>query len=120
MGSKGHRRARTLHPVLTTCERCGLTQAMERHHRDGDPDNNDRSNLLFSCRGCHREMHPVTAEALAVLDRGRARSQQIRGSRTHCSAGHEYTPETTYYRDGYRHCRLCRRVYQERYRAKNP
>jgi len=40
--------------------------------------------------------------------------------KTHCAAGHEYTPENTYVRPGttHRHCRTCRtewsKAYQER------
>lgn len=31
--------------------------------------------------------------------------------RTHCSKGHEYTPENTFYKGAVRICRACRRIY---------
>ncbi len=40
------------------------------------------------------------------------------GTRTHCSKGHEYTPENTYWRKdrpGHRMCRACNRAAQERF-----
>lgn len=39
------------------CERCGDAPPAERHHRKRRRDGGDRlSNLLYLCRGCHREI----------------------------------------------------------------
>ncbi len=40
---------------LNKCERCN-GKATDRHHKDGDTGNNDRSNLEFLCRRCHMEV----------------------------------------------------------------
>lgn len=45
------KRARRLYPTLRRCA-CGET-AIERHHRDGDPGNNARENVVDTCRRCH-------------------------------------------------------------------
>lgn len=40
--------------------------------------------------------------------------------RTHCSAGHEFTPQNTYLRPGGgRQCRICKRAKKQEYMAKN-
>jgi hypothetical protein len=44
--------ASRLIPVLGACEVCGAP-ATDRHHRDGHPENNVRSNLAQLCRSCH-------------------------------------------------------------------
>lgn len=40
------------------CESCGFVPVhrvqLDLHHRDGDPDNNDPSNLQTLCANCHR------------------------------------------------------------------
>ena len=37
------------------CERCKACAPMDRHHKDGNTQNNDRSNLAFLCRKCHQK-----------------------------------------------------------------
>lgn len=39
------------------CEECGATQNIETHHRDGNPFNNSRDNLMELCKQCHAELH---------------------------------------------------------------
>lgn len=39
-----------------TCQRCGR-RAVVVHHMDGDPENNDQSNLMPMCRPCHEAHH---------------------------------------------------------------
>jgi hypothetical protein len=34
------------------CEECG-SPGVDRHHRDGDPGNNEASNIALLCRRCH-------------------------------------------------------------------
>lgn len=38
-------------------------------------------------------------------------------AKTHCPAGHEYTPENTYTYKGRRNCRMCHSTYLKKYRA---
>jgi len=47
-------RARQLIKVCGPCELCGTSsKRRERHHKDGNPRNNKRSNLRVLCRECH-------------------------------------------------------------------
>lgn len=40
------------------CERCDkITTKIDRHHRDENTANNERSNIEFLCRSCHRLEH---------------------------------------------------------------
>ena len=49
------------------CQRCGRPGALEVHHVDGDPGNNDPDNLQAVCRPCHIDLHrsPVAPEVAA-------------------------------------------------------
>ena len=42
---------------FTACEGCKSAAAAEVHHVDGDPFNNDLSNLKALCRKCHQAEH---------------------------------------------------------------
>ncbi len=48
-----HRAARKF--TINLCEKC-LQKAIDRHHKDNNVRNNDRSNLLFLCRKCHMKV----------------------------------------------------------------
>jgi hypothetical protein len=50
-----HLRARCL--CGSSCERCGTTDKLSVHHIDGDPSNNDPSNLMTLCGSCHTKWH---------------------------------------------------------------
>jgi hypothetical protein len=52
---RGRDEARRLFPEIGDCERCGVP-ATDRHHKDGDTWNNERSNLEFLCRRCHMQV----------------------------------------------------------------
>ena len=41
------------------CERCGVAERLEVHHRDHDRTNNDPANLETLCGPCHRRHHGV-------------------------------------------------------------
>ncbi len=50
----GHFQARQKFPEMGTCEGHGCkSKAFDRHHKDGNPANNARSNVMFLCRQCH-------------------------------------------------------------------
>ena len=120
----GRKRARRLYRVLGMCEQCGMAEATERHHRNGDTFDNTPANIARLCNPCHQLVDgraaafaaqaPVT-QPLAVEA---AREKKL--ARTACPAGHPFTPENTYInREGARVCRACRRLAHARYRAKS-
>ena len=39
------------------CQECGVTENLDLHHRDGNPVNNDISNLMTLCDSCHTKWH---------------------------------------------------------------
>lgn len=96
-----HRRALydKIGPGEHACHWCGRPVAWDGvgigrlcvDHIDGDRWNNDPANLVPSCRRCNTKR----AERADFL--------------THCSEGHEFTPENTYDRPdgGGRQCRTC-------------
>ena len=56
MGKPGHDQASRLFPIKgQACEACGAP-AYDRHHIDGNPENNVRSNIAFYCRRCHMDV----------------------------------------------------------------
>lgn len=60
----GRLRAEALYPIEEPCEVCGKTGkgrgVIDRHHRDSDRLNNDRSNIAFLCRRHHQAAHRLT------------------------------------------------------------
>ena len=51
--NSSRRQAQKRFPILGECQDgCGKP-AIERHHIDGNPFNNDASNIKFLCRRCH-------------------------------------------------------------------
>lgn len=80
---------------------------MEGCHNDGDPTHNALENLRWDTR---RENN---------IDSIRHGTHPW-ASRTHCSHGHEYTPENTYLSpQGWRRCRMCMARRLQKYRASN-
>lgn len=51
-----HKQARQLLPD-GCCEICGSNKNVDVHHIDGNPQNNDLSNLQRLCRSCHIKVH---------------------------------------------------------------
>ena len=77
-------------------------EGMEVRHLDGNVANNRRDNLAYSD---HRtNMHDK-----------RVHGTDHNTNKTHCSAGHKYTPENTMIYDGGRYCRECSRENGRRY-----
>lgn len=52
----GRSQARNLYTAPSECERCGASRRLDRHHKDANPLNNERSNIAFLCRRCHQEV----------------------------------------------------------------
>lgn len=69
----------------------------EARHRDGNPENNVPSNLMWSTHSKN------------IKDQIRHGTHNM-GSRTHCKRGHEFTPENTAQYGHSRVCRTCRRA----------
>lgn len=54
----GRRQCIQMYPELGICERSGCSApAVDRHHKDRDTWNNERSNIEFLCRRCHTITH---------------------------------------------------------------
>jgi len=109
----GRALAQKLYPVLDQCEWCAHRPATERHHLDGDTHNNVRENLLFLCRWCHHQQHPLEPEQRVQFSQiGQMAAAAKRRAATYCKHGHEFTPENTYINArGQRVCRACGRRY---------
>ena len=48
------RRRRLIRAAFGRCVRCGTAGPLELHHRDGNPGNDEPSNLQPLCPDCHR------------------------------------------------------------------
>lgn len=89
-------------PGADSCHWCGAVISwfavgggeLVADHVDGDTWNNDPENLVPSCIACN----------------GTRRLSE----RTHCSRGHEFTPENTYWRKDRRATRQCRECVRRR------
>ena len=120
----GRKRARRLYRVLGMCERCGVVEATERHHRNGDTFDNTPANIARLCNPCHQLVDgraaAFFAQAQATLPRAVAAARAKKLARTACPSGHPFTPENTYLnREGARVCRTCQRLAQARWRKKH-
>lgn len=54
--SSFHRKAREI-GLKDCCERCGVKEGLDVHHKDGNWRNNKKSNLETLCHGCHMRLH---------------------------------------------------------------
>ena len=50
-------RKRYAHLLGNVCERCGATENLDLHHKDGNPANNEPSNRMTLCDSCHTKWH---------------------------------------------------------------
>ena len=84
-------------------------EGMEACHNDGDPSNNQVSNLRWDTRSAN------------MLDKVR-HGNHWNVNKTHCPQGHPYSAENTYSppsRPTERMCRACRIAYDKKRRAKS-
>ena len=52
-----YRRTQRKWPALHSCDVCGGTRTLQRHHADGDPRNNSEKNVEILCQRCHTDTH---------------------------------------------------------------
>lgn len=64
-------RARKWFDITGMCERCGVEPACDRHHKDGNPGHNERSNIAFLCRRCHMEVDGRLERLIEIGQSGR-------------------------------------------------
>jgi hypothetical protein len=95
---RGRVRAESLFDITgQTCATCRTTPARERHHLDGDPLNNDPTNVVFLCARCHHHAH----------------------LKTHCIRGHPLEgANARVQRGGERACRACDAERKREYRRR--
>lgn len=97
---QGRRRARRRYR-LGRCARCRKAPAIDRHHKDGNPFNNKRSNVKGLCRRCHMIVDGrASSLALGVvghrarqLEMARLRSRRLRERRKTESVASGLGPE---------------------------
>lgn len=105
---RGRAQARRLYQ-LGACEDCGRP-GVDRHHKDGDTDNNLPENIAILCRRCHQE---EDGRLEGLRERAAAFAQQQK-ERTHCPRNHPYDEANTYTHRGHRYCRACNRESKQR------
>ena len=54
--SRGLKEAARKFPLIS-CDVCGGTETLQRHHMDGDRTNNDETNVEILCQTCHKDAH---------------------------------------------------------------
>ena len=52
------RRAKDIYGIPKKCELCKETKGLQIHHKDVNPKNNNRDNLMALCVKCHIKKHP--------------------------------------------------------------
>lgn len=52
------RLARAIRAKHKVCQRCGSTDGLTVHHRDGNATNNNIANGILLCDSCHKEVDP--------------------------------------------------------------
>ncbi len=94
--------ARWWFPMPDLCERCHVAKPIDRHHQDGNPQNNAPENVLCVCRRCHQELDG----RIEMLRNMAAEKAKV----THCKRGHPLNER--------RVCRVCQREAEKRYRER--
>lgn len=100
----GRFRARRLYE-LRPCDLCG-GEAKDRHHVDGDTNNNAPENIQVLCRSCHMK---VDGRAVRLSEIGAEVSRIRSEEQTHCKNGHSLLDPTNVWFRSDRFGRICRR-----------
>jgi hypothetical protein len=99
------RKYATIHQLVMLTFVGPRPEGLEVCHWDGDPANNQLSNLRYGTRSANRE----DARRHGTLGGG----PRLHLRKTHCLRGHPYDEENTYIsKNGARGCRACNREYQ--------
>lgn len=71
LGGLPHRGRKIARRIVTKryCEKCGATERLEVHHKDGDATNNKAQNLAVLCMKCHRAEHKTIGCKIHGCDR---------------------------------------------------
>lgn len=62
----GRTRALRAHALPYVCDACANPKRLDRHHKDGNTLNNEKSNIAFLCRACHTTAHGGSAKMKEV------------------------------------------------------
>lgn len=55
---KHNKNSKKFKPLKKKCSKCGTTSGqLDIHHKNGNREDNSRSNLTYMCRSCHRSKH---------------------------------------------------------------
>ncbi len=65
----GRNRLKYMHLKKPLCENCESTENLCGHHKDGDWNNNDQSNLMTLCNSCHTKLHHKQGDILTKKDK---------------------------------------------------
>jgi hypothetical protein len=95
-GPDGRRIERFVHALVAEAFHGPRPEGADTRHLDGDKANNAASNLRFGSRS-ENELDKVRHGA------------HHNARKTHCPAGHPYTPDNTYVCKSGRSCRTCQR-----------
>lgn len=102
----GRREPWLTHRLILTAFKGPCPDGLEGCHNNGVPDDNRLENLRWGTR---------SENTYDKIEHGR----HPFANRSHCSSGHEYTPENTYHPPrGIRQCRTCMKDYRIKHLSK--
>ncbi len=125
----GRRIARGMYP-LKECDLCKINFGIDRHHKDGNPHNNDISNVLVLCRYCHMEEDGRLKKlVLFAIKRSLGSNTKYPSCKLYCKHGHKLEPYPYVFhgeKKQWRWCPICKKeirnramkTYREKQRAK--
>ena len=119
----GRQRAYRLYPKIGPCRVCGNPKS-ERHHKDGNTENNVPDNIDILCRKHHMEADGRLARFVAQIEEtrkaGTIAAAEKRKLQTHCKFNHLLSGENLVITSttGARGCRECRKRHRRNYEEK--